>query len=237
MNKPKLYLIIRGYLYNPKRKDIHRNEPAGVNFMKNYKSYLKLVNLLQQKYDLKLYFSSYDSTPKEIIDFIKSKFDSANFLFTSNNQSNQWTTLISALQELNTYKPELTMTLRSDMILTNKFIERMVDFNYIDNHLYILCREGISYQKHIKKYSIAYGNTIDAFHCFNNNIFDKFLKYVIYVCDPKNYIKTVKFPNGSPPHLHKIHKAILSQSIIENPLEPCWSVRNCHEYFTIENFT
>ena len=177
MNKPILHFIFRGHLYKENwiplsfRGRFFGHGPYNIDFTKkSYIEHLNLINNLKEKYDVQLYFSTYDTTPENVIS--------------------------------------------------------LVNFEYGDDRLYALCRE------HNRNYFI------DIFHCFSNNIFDSFSQYLTNgAVDGKCRRKDEHYAkDGSPRALHRIHKHILTQSIVPKPLDhPCKRMIECDYYFTVPN--
>jgi len=235
MNKPILHFIFRGYLYKENwipvsvRGRFFGHGPYNIDFTKkSYIEHLNLINNLKEKYDVQLYFSTYDTTPENVISFVNEKFNPKEIILSPEKNSNQFTTLRTALHKIKKEEgaPSLTMVLRPDIFITDKLISLIVNFEYGDDRLYVLCRE------HNRNYFI------DIFHCFSNNIFDSFSQYLTNgAVDGKCRRKDELYAkDGSPRALHRIHKHILTQSIVPKPLDhPCKRTMECDYYFTVPN--
>jgi len=213
MKKRKVRLILRGFLYKenwtPLSTRKQRNSNYTINFLKCYDGYQKLVNKLKSKYKLSLYFTTYNITPKNIINSVDKLFDPDSFFFTEEIGSSQFSTTRTALSELEYIEGCMNILLRADMTITDLFIDEIMNFNFDQkDSLYVLCKE-INKNKEDK--------VIDTLQIFyDNKIRDDFLKEI----------------KKLPKDLHKIHKKIHTKLILKNNAT-CINTELCKDYFRI----
>ena len=162
--KQKIRLIIRGFLYKedwtPISSRKERNKNYTIDFLKCQDGYSKLISKLKEKYDVSVYFTTYNTTPTNTIKVISKTFNPCSFFFSEERLSSQFTTSKKALDSLPTEEGSLNILLRSDMTITDLFIEKICNFDYQKNPLalYVLCKE----QRNLDK-------VIDVFQCFYDN--------------------------------------------------------------------
>ena len=160
-----MILILRGYL----KKDNYiagstrkKHGEYDIDFLEYANFYQDLIKQLKLKSKVKLYFTSYESTPKKYLEKIKEDFKPEAIFLCSEEQSTQFTSVCNALHqhEITTaWHDELIMVLRSDILMTPKLINQICDFEYNrKNLLYVLSRD--------KNNEGKIGNLIDIFHAF-----------------------------------------------------------------------
>jgi hypothetical protein len=208
MNKPNLNIIIRGFLYREYwtplsiRKIYVKNYT--IDFLKCAEGYKKLISKLNDKYNITLYFTTYDTTPSEILDTIKQEFNPKDIFISEEKNSSQFTTSKTILSEL-LNNEALTLLIRSDIIITEKFINSIYEYDFNNDFLYVLCME--------------YGRNkvIDVVHIFPQTKKEAVL----------DYLSTPKLK-----HAHNIHKKIKTQTIVPASSN-CQNTDYCHELFKI----
>lgn len=138
----KLNLIIRGFLYlenwtpNSSQKEIYK--PYVQDFRIVEDKYKKLFNLLKTKYDLKITFCSYTSTPEFIINYMKNK--EYNLHLIPLEKKYQFNHTCDFLKSNSINSP--TIILRSDLILSDLFIKKLFLIDYYQiNKIVIIGRE------------------------------------------------------------------------------------------------
>lgn len=211
--KQKLRIIIRGFLYRTNwtplssRKD--RNSDYTIDFLQCQDGYIKLINKLKQKYEVSVYFSTYDTTPKKIIKSISNTFDSCIFFLSSETGSSQFTTSKFALDSLPSEENCLNMLLRSDMRITDLFIDSVCNAHYTGGAIHVLCEE--KNKKKPKK-------VIDVIQLFYDGKIRQLLQKEI---------------NRLPKHLHYIYDQIKTNSIVNQENSTCVNTELCKDYFRI----
>jgi len=214
--KQKIRLIIRGFLYKENWTPISsrkkRNKDYTIDFLQCQDGYAKLISKLRETYDVSVYFTTYDTTPKNTVKLISKIFNPCSFFFSKEEKSSQFTTSKKALDSLPNEEGYLNILLRSDMRMTDLFIEKICNFNYTahKNALIVLCKESTIKDK-----------VIDVFQCFyDNDIRNKLLKEI----------------NKLSIDLHKVHKQIYTLCILDQASikkNPCQNTELCKEYFRI----
>ena len=214
--KQKIRLIIRGFLYKENWTPISsrraRNKDYTIDFLECQDGYVKLISKLRETYDVSVYFTTYDTTPTNTVKLISETFNPCWFIFSKEERSSQFTTSKKALDSLPTEKGCLNILLRSDMTITDLFIEKICNFNYQKNQfaLYVLCKEAKT-----KK-------ALDVFQCFyDNSIRTKLSKEI-------NKVMTH--------HLHGIHKKIYTLCILDDEsieAKDCLTTELCKHFFRI----
>ena len=136
-----LNLIIRGYLYKENRKPFHSAHwwTYTIDFFTVRDSYEKLVKSLSVKYDVKVYFATYDTTPEFYINNLKEFPNFKGFVLANEEGSYQFTTACKALKEL---PKELSLVIRADLIMTPQFIKEIVNKNYTNDAVYVFSRSS-----------------------------------------------------------------------------------------------
>lgn len=131
----KLNIIIRGHLYKEnfrpafmsklKRKNNCR-EYYTQNFLEIIDKYSELFKGLMSRYKVSVTFTSYDTTPSNVIDVIQS--NNWNLHLIPEQGSRQFT---SCCDYIETQKDDcINLLLRSDLILKDKFISILTQFDY-----------------------------------------------------------------------------------------------------------
>lgn len=211
MKKPEARLILRGFLYRenwtPLSSRKQRNSNYTINFLECYNGYQKLVKKLKTKYTLSLHFTTYNTTPKNIINSVEKLFNPDSFFFTEELGSSQFSTTKTALSELDYIGGCMNILLRADMNITDLFIDEIINFDfYQKDALYVLCKEKNNQDKVIDTLQIFYDNKIRD-----------------------GFIKEIK---KLPIDLHKIHKRIYTKLILKNS-NSCINTELCKDYFKI----
>jgi hypothetical protein len=131
----KLNFVIRGFLYKEDRMPFYRKAWGSyvIDFNKVRPYYEDLVCQLSNLYDVDVYFSTYSSTPGDMLDSLKDFPNFKSVLLTEESGSFQFTTASSALKQI---KKNLTLLIRSDLIMAEEFIDRIVNKQYGKNCIY-----------------------------------------------------------------------------------------------------
>jgi hypothetical protein len=170
-------IIVRGFLYKKNWRPLSTRKRKGIytiDFRNNYEPYKQLFLKLKYKYNTKIYFSTYDTTPNNIINHVIKEFDPENIFLSSEINSSQFTTAVKAIKTIEDHS-DLTLLIRSDLYLFDSFIDFICDYDYAicDNDpalrkpLYLLSKE-----KNNKK-------SVDIFHIIPNSIIQtNFLDYI-----------------------------------------------------------
>jgi len=212
----KVRLIIRGFLYKENWTPISsrkaRNSNYTIDFLQCQDGYLKLISQLRKTYDVSVYFTTYDTTPANTVKSISKIFEPCSFFFSEEHNSSQFTTSKKALDSLPAIDGCLNILLRSDMKMTDLFIDKICNFNYRKNQLalYVLCKEARKPQK-----------VIDVFQCFyDNSIRIEFSKRIDKLMTD----------------LHRIHKEIYTVCILDGKsaeAKRCLCTELCKDLFRI----
>jgi len=208
-----LNFIIRGFLYKENWRPLSTRNKKGsytINFIKCHKGYSILFNRLAEKFNAKLYFSTYSSTPDFMLNYIRNNFSSASISFSDEARSSQFTTSINILNKIKNDNKisDYTIVIRSDLILTENFINLILSSNFDNDRLSILCKEANSRDR-----------SVDIIHIVPKMKYDEFLKFI----------------SRQPRDAHRIHKHILTKSIITQ--HNCVAVKQCGEFFKIYDET
>lgn len=210
MNKKNIDIIIRGFVYRPNwvplstRRRWFRNYT--IDFLNCSEQYKILIDKLKNKYNINLYFTTYDTTPIEYIENIKEKFMPKQIFISKEYKSSQFTTTATALRSEEIKSSEnFLLLIRSDLYMSDKFINIISDFNYNDDILYVLCKEKNKRDR-----------VIDVLHGFSQSVKEKFYRYI-------------SIPNLK--HAHKIHKNIFTLSLSVD--HSCKSTDLCREFYSV----
>ena len=178
LNNMKLVILIRGYLYKfykpiSSYKKL-KNFKYLINFTKLIERYELLINKLSQKYDLEVIFTSYDTTPSNILDLLKSKGWKVELY--QEYKSGQFTNTLNSLKNIHV----TTLIIRNDLVMSNKLINILVNFNYQDlKNLTFLASEPIRKNKKIKY--------IDVLCILPPELITNFISQIkLYSNNPKN---------------------------------------------------
>jgi hypothetical protein len=214
MKKQNIDLIIRGFLYRTNWTPIstrrRRNPLYTVDFLKCYDRYMLLIEKLRVLYNVNLYFTTYDSTPDNHIRAIQNLMNPVDIFISPEKKSSQFTTTKTALSKLilNNYNNDnIKMLIRSDILVTDYFIDLVCKHNFIKNILYVLCKEKNKGDK-----------VIDVFHVFYG---DELLPKV------QEYFSTTRI------HAHHIHKKIYTHTLSINGAHNCQNTELCKEFYSI----
>lgn len=163
----KLNLVIRGFLYKENRIPFHRSSwwPYTIDFSKVRSGYERLIKALSEKYDVDVYFSTYDSTPYDFLDSLKDFPRFKSFVFSEEKSSVQFTTASAALSAI---PKELTLLIRSDLIMTEEFIYEICNKNYAESCVYAFSRNSDLRGR-------AYDNIYDLIHIISKDKIDDFV--------------------------------------------------------------
>lgn len=153
MNNEKIInIILRGFLFKPNHTPYSSRrliaKSYNIDFFKmGIEPYIDLINKLQKKYIVNIYFSTYDTTPSETINEIKKTFTNAEIILSPEINSYQFTTTSNALKKIN-IDADFTIVLRSDLILKQKFINLICSVDYDPNKIMALAqyqRKGLGF--------------------------------------------------------------------------------------------
>ena len=124
-----LNIIVRGYLYKKNWTPISTAKIKYPNYTQDFrkliKKYKKLFDNLSKKYQVSITFTSYDTCP----DFIKKIISKNNWNLhlISEESSTQFS---SCCSYLNTVDDNVNLIIRSDLILEEKLINLLSNFDY-----------------------------------------------------------------------------------------------------------
>ena len=122
-----LTILIRGYLYkdySPISSYKRKCRTYQQDFNKLINNYEKLIKLLSEKYQVNVIFTTYETTPKNLLLLIKDK--NWNIELYKEKGSTQFSNTIESLKYVN----DTTLIIRSDLVLTNKLINTLVNYQY-----------------------------------------------------------------------------------------------------------
>lgn len=211
MKKQNIDLIIRGFLYRPNWTPIStrktRHPLYTIDFLKCYDRYMLLIEKLSLKYNINLYFTTYDSTPNNHIKTIQSLMNPVDIFISPEKESTQFTTTKTALNKPILNNHNIKMLIRSDILLTDYFINLIFEHNFSENILYVLCKERNPRDR-----------VIDVFHVFyGDELLPKVQKYF-------------SIPRRDA---HRIHKEIYTKVLSINEKHNCRSTEVCTEFYSI----
>lgn len=221
IDKKKLHIIIRGFLYKENWTPVSKRKRKISNitidfFNKPSDSFQTLIKKLSDKYNLSIYFSTYDSTPQSILKNVTDIFKPKQIFLSPEIGSTQFTTVVTALKNFNSYKQEdLILVIRGDIILKDPLINLMYSYNFERDAVFVLCKEMYG-----GKGTFTKDIVIDVFQIFPATILDKYF----------NFISTKKLA-----HAHKIHKHIFSLSMLPRGAILCPTTYLCSHFFDIQN--
>ena len=214
--KKSINLVIRGFLYRENWTPISarrtRIKNYTIDFFECADGYKKLIESLSKKYEVNLYFTSYDTTPQSVINKINDDFKPKAIFISPEKNSYQFTTSCTALKQ-----PEIgsfdgmTILIRSDLFITNRFIDLICNTEYEENkeQLYVLCKERNARDK-----------VIDVVQIFPKIVSNKLLEYM-----------SNKKLAGID--LHKVHKTIYTKLLIISH-HNCSATFKCHDFFSLK---
>jgi hypothetical protein len=218
--KKKLHIIIRGFLYKenwtPVSKRKHKISNFTIDFFNQTSdSFQNLIKKLSDKYDISLYFSTYDTTPQSILNKVLDLFNPKKIFLSPEIGSTQFTTVVTAIKNFNSYKQEdLILVIRGDIILKQPLIDLMYSYNFETDAIFVLCKEIYGGRGRFTKDIV-----IDAFQIFPATILDKYY----------NFISQKKLA-----HAHKIHKHIFSLCMLPRDAILCPTTYLCSHFFDIQ---
>jgi hypothetical protein len=213
--KKSINLIIRGFLYKENWTPIsgrkNRISNYTIDFFEYAEGYKKLIKALSIKYEVNLYFTSYDTTPQSVISKINNDFEPKGIFISPEKDSYQFTTSCTALNQ-----PEIksfdgmTILIRSDLFITDRFIDLICNTEYEENkdQLYVLCKERNERDK-----------VIDIVQIFPKIVTNKLLQYMSNV-------------NLAGVDLHKVHKTIYTKVLIVQ--HNCFSTCQCNDFYSLK---
>jgi len=211
IDKQKLNIIIRGFIYRENwtpisvRKKIIQNYT--IDFFKCCNGYIDLIDKLQKKYDLDLYFTTYDTTPLSVLNNIRKQFNPKDIFISKELNSSQFTTTTTALKNLlaNTIsKNILSLIIRSDIIIEKKLIDTIYNSSFNEDKLYVLTKEKNR------------DRVIDIIHVVPASRLEQFVEYI-------------QIPNLL--HAHNIHKKIKCK--VMSTYNNCKNTDGCTEFYRI----
>ena len=134
--------ILRGFLY---KKDWKPRSPIGEKYKythdikKTWKYHKKFINILSEKYEVDIYFITYDITPKEYINWAKEK---GTVILVPYKDSFQFKTLSLGLKKIKEY--DILVINRTDIIYYKPFyniirkiknVENVLSMNKVLHHI------------------------------------------------------------------------------------------------------
>jgi len=194
-DKKNFNIIIRGFSYKenwiPLSTRRHKTERYTINIIDNIHRFEKLITNLSKKYNVTTYLSTYNTTPKKILDEACDRLKIDKVILSEEKNSKQFTTAIRSLEEIQL--SGLTLLIRADLIKKDKLIELISNYDFDYEHIYALCLE-----KNGSKIS-------DFFHI----IPDKKIPEV------KNFLKNLdmRIQQGHYIHQHINTKTMISEKI------------------------
>lgn len=132
-----LDVIVRGFLYKENWVPISNHRKGlkyTIDFLNIMESYKTLLEELSKKYNISLYFSTYETLPKKKRKSIEKEFVdySPTFFLSEEKGSTQFTTPIHALKKLS-QNGNNKLLIRGDLIITEKLIGVLIDAKITDN--------------------------------------------------------------------------------------------------------
>lgn len=163
----KLNVVIRGFLYKEDRLPFHKFcwWPYTIDFAQVRIYYERLVKKLSKNYDVDVYFATYDSTPSKVLESLKDFPMLKDIVLTGEKDSLQFTTASFALNKL---PKELTLLIRSDLIMEEDFMSYLCNRSYNNECVYAFCKFTDARGK-------AYDNVYDLVHVIHKNKIDSFV--------------------------------------------------------------
>lgn len=209
--KQKMCLIVRGFIYKENQKPISwRNKyfknGFTLDFRNNIKHYKDLISSLSSKYDTYKIITTYDTTPKDILNKVIGDLEIDNVFLSEELNSKQFTTTLEAMEKIDLNNFDLFFLIRSDLIFKKKLFDLILDSHFSKDHIHVLSRES----RHKKKLSY-----IDTMQIFSSNMSEKFL----------NHIRKL------PRWLHDIHNFMPVKEL--DPSGGCYGTYRCHDYYSI----
>lgn len=222
-NKTKLFFIVRGFLYREDWTPLSkRNQHAKnyiIDFFDTENNFKKTIDALSSKYNICLYFSTYDTTPKLFLQKIKDNFPGCEIIISSETGSSQFTTVIQSLKHIEKYctNQDLILLIRSDIIIKEPLFKLLNEYNFDKDILYVLAKE-----KEVKTDIYTHNIVIDILQIFYGSHLIKVL----------NYFSQPKLGSG-----HRIHRKIYTNVMvpIEESYPICPSTYLCSYFFDIKN--
>lgn len=228
-----LNIVIRGHIYHPNWNPVHFPCPDyKIDFRKVQQGYVKLVQQLSTKYSVQTYFSTYDISKVSGHTKILNQFSTyKDCLISPFENSDQFTTVLKAITEL---KPKLTLFIRSDIFITDEFINIILQKqpNEIQEHVHLLSLEYAPHE------NLKIGdNAIDVIQIVPKHLLSKFKDYIEQIDreDKEKYKQIIhKLPNNFKfpcNHAHDLHKYVTCKMLYKK--EDCKSTYDCGKLFTI----
>lgn len=165
----KANLIIRGFLFKKGRVQGCNCDgwwEYDINFLYVMPGYLRLIDRLSQKYELSVYFSSYDTTPSKMLECLSQMITIKEMIISPEENSHQFTTMYNALEKCSR---DLTFIIRSDLIIKEKMTSAICNFDYSLDAIYAFAHEN-------SEGGIIDDNVIDVFHAVSGKKIDDLLK-------------------------------------------------------------
>lgn len=163
----KLNVVIRGFLYKEDRLPFHKFcwWPYTIDFAQVRIYYERLVEKLSKNYDVDVYFATYDSTPSKVLESLKDFPMLKDVVLAEEKDSLQFTTASFALNKL---PKELTLLIRSDLIMEQDFVYYLCNKSYNNECVYVFSKCTDARGK-------AYNNVYDLVHVIHKNKIDSFV--------------------------------------------------------------
>jgi len=214
MDKKKLNIILRGYIYKENWRPLSarryrlKKRTYNINLIEHIEGYKNLIKILEEKYDIKTYITTYDTTPINILEEIRQKIQVEEFILSEEKNSHQFTTVIKIFKEIKFNENDLILLIRPDLVIKQKLADLILDHEFNQDLLYILKKER-NPQKVIDVLHIFYGSKAQ-------HILDYFLKLTGRVKDA-----------------HFIHKKIKANFLLEENCQDCLNTYLCKSFYEV----
>lgn len=150
--KKNFCIILRGFVYKENylagtygpscSTRGRRRGPYTNNFLNRIDTYEHIISAFKNYHNVDCFLSTYDTTPKNIIDTIKNKNLFTNIFFSQEKGSYQWTTTLTALNNIEPNKYDFYFIIRNDLkIITNLALDNIVKYEYLPKYIYTLIPE------------------------------------------------------------------------------------------------
>ena len=181
--------------------------PFNLNFLEVINQYRHLIESLQQKYNLDTVVSTYDTTPKEILEEISESKLFKDIIISPEEDSYQWTTTIKAIEDLKE-EYDWFIVLRNDLKnITDLFIQTVKECKYDPKYIYALI-----------EMDHAGTDVVDVLQAIPKKRIGDYLEYI-------NDIKC--YTAGD------MNKKISDVSTMAHKRKSCHNNENCKDFFTI----
>ena len=221
--KKKLFFIVRGFLYRENWTPLSkRNQHAKnytIDFFDTENNFKKTIDMLSTKYNISLYFSTYNTTPEIFLQKVKDNFPGCEIIISPEKDSSQFTTVIQSLKHIEKYctPQDLILLIRSDIIIKESLFNLLNKYNFDKDILYVLAKE-----RKVKKDKYTHNIVIDILQIFYGSNLIKVL----------NYFSRPKLGSA-----HRIHRKIYTNLMVptEKSFSICPSTYLCSYFFDIKN--